>query len=131
MPCHLHPTSALYGMGMTPDYIVYHELIMTTKEYMQCVTSVEGQWLAELGPMFFSVKDSSKSKAESRKKFANETVAMEAEMKEAQEKLEQQKKEKESTYVSSRKTQIVTPGVKVKEEFKTPLRTPTTRRVGL
>jgi hypothetical protein len=21
MPCHLHPTSALYGMGMTPDYI--------------------------------------------------------------------------------------------------------------
>jgi hypothetical protein len=33
MPCHLHPTSALYGMGMTPDYIVYHELIMTVKEY--------------------------------------------------------------------------------------------------
>lgn len=31
MPCHLHPTSALYGMGMTPDYIVYHELIMTVK----------------------------------------------------------------------------------------------------
>lgn len=31
MPCHLHPTSSLYGMGMTPDYIVYHELIMTVK----------------------------------------------------------------------------------------------------
>lgn len=31
MPCHLHPTSALYGMGFTPDYIVYHELVMTTK----------------------------------------------------------------------------------------------------
>ena len=31
MPCHLHPTSALYGMGITPDYVVYHELIMTTK----------------------------------------------------------------------------------------------------
>ncbi|VEL29264.1 unnamed protein product [Protopolystoma xenopodis] len=42
MPCHLHPTSALYGMGYTPDYIIYHELIMTTKEYMQCVSSVEG-----------------------------------------------------------------------------------------
>ena len=98
---------------------------------MQCVTSVEGQWLAELGPMFFSVKDSSKSKAESRKKFANETVAMEAEMKEAQEKLEQQKKEKESMHVSSRKTQIVTPGTKVKDELKTPLRTPTSKRFGL
>ena len=31
MPCHLHPTSALYGMGFTPDYVVYHELIMTSK----------------------------------------------------------------------------------------------------
>jgi len=36
MPCHLHPTSALYGLGSTPDYIVYHELVMTSKEYMQC-----------------------------------------------------------------------------------------------
>jgi len=41
MPCHLHPTSALYGLGFTPDYIVYHELIMTSKEYMQCVTAVD------------------------------------------------------------------------------------------
>jgi pre-mRNA-splicing factor ATP-dependent RNA helicase DHX38/PRP16 len=31
MPCHLHPTSALFGMGYTPDYIVYHELVMTAK----------------------------------------------------------------------------------------------------
>lgn len=31
MPSHLHPTSALYGMGFTPDYVVYHELIMTSK----------------------------------------------------------------------------------------------------
>ena len=31
MPCHLHPTSALFGMGFTPDYVVYHELIMTHK----------------------------------------------------------------------------------------------------
>ncbi len=35
MPCHLHPSSALYGLGYTPDYVTYHELIYTTKEYMQ------------------------------------------------------------------------------------------------
>jgi hypothetical protein len=29
---------------------------------MQCVTAVDGGWLAELGPMFYSVKDSSKSR---------------------------------------------------------------------
>ena len=49
MPCHLHPTSALYGLGYTPDYIVYHELVMTSKEYMQCVTAVDPFWLAEMG----------------------------------------------------------------------------------
>lgn len=36
MPCHLHPTSSLFGMGYTPDYIVYHELVMTTKVSGQC-----------------------------------------------------------------------------------------------
>ena len=30
---------------------------------MQCVTAVDGYWLAELGPVFFSVKDSSLSRA--------------------------------------------------------------------
>ncbi|KFD54553.1 hypothetical protein M514_04498 [Trichuris suis] len=58
MPCFLHPTSALFGMGYTPDYVVYHELVMTAKEYMQCVTAVDGCWLAELGPMFYSIKQS-------------------------------------------------------------------------
>jgi pre-mRNA-splicing factor ATP-dependent RNA helicase DHX38/PRP16 len=31
IPCFLHPSSALYGLGYTPDYIVYHELVFTTK----------------------------------------------------------------------------------------------------
>ncbi|KVH97857.1 DNA/RNA helicase, DEAD/DEAH box type, N-terminal [Cynara cardunculus var. scolymus] len=80
MPCHLHPSSALYGLGYTPDYVVYHELILTTKEYMQCATSVEPQWLAELGPMFFSVKDSDTSMLEHKKKQKEEKSAMEEEM---------------------------------------------------
>ena len=58
MKCNLHPSSALYGLGYTPDYVVYHELVMTNKEYMRSVTAVEGEWLADLGPMFFSVKRS-------------------------------------------------------------------------
>ena len=58
IPCVLHPTSAIYGLGFTPDYVVYHELVMTSKEYMQCVTAVDPHWLADLGPMFFSIKKS-------------------------------------------------------------------------
>ena len=57
VPCVLHPTSSIYALGFSPDYVVYHELIMTSKEYMQCVTSVDPNWLAELGPMFFSIKE--------------------------------------------------------------------------
>ena len=53
MPANLHPTSSLFGMGYTADYVVYHELVMTTKEYMHTATAVDGYWLAELGPMFY------------------------------------------------------------------------------
>lgn len=29
---------------------------------MQCVTAVDGHWLAELGPMFYTVKESTKTR---------------------------------------------------------------------
>lgn len=83
MPCHLHPTSALFGMGFTPDYVVYHELVMTSKEYMQCVTAVDGYWLAELGPMFFSVKETGKS-AKAKRQTIQHLNEMESQMKEAE-----------------------------------------------
>ncbi|KXZ50729.1 hypothetical protein GPECTOR_15g413 [Gonium pectorale] len=76
--------SALYGLGYTPDYIVYHELVFTTKEYMQCVTAAEPEWLAELGPMFFSVKEVGGSLLESKRKQRAYKEAMAAEMAAAQ-----------------------------------------------
>ncbi|PKI84174.1 RNA helicase [Malassezia vespertilionis] len=57
VPMNLHPTSALYGLGYTPDYVVYHELTLTSKEYMGTVTAVDPYWLAELGGAFYSVRD--------------------------------------------------------------------------
>lgn len=112
MPCHLHPTSALYGMGFTPDYVVYHELVMTTKEYMRCVTAVEGQWLAELGPMFFSVKESGLSRLERKQAMRSHELNMEREMALAQEQLREQKEIASRVPTSSRRTEIVTPGLK-------------------
>jgi pre-mRNA-splicing factor ATP-dependent RNA helicase DHX38/PRP16 len=84
IPCHLHPTSALYGLGFTPDYIVYHELVFTSKEYMQCVTAVEPEWLAELGPMFFSIKETHTSRLEQRQKERDARSQMELEMQQVQ-----------------------------------------------
>ncbi|KAK5940568.1 DEAH-box RNA helicase prp16 [Knufia obscura] len=62
----LHPTSALYGLGYLPDYVIYHELILTSKEYMSCVTSVDPHWLADLGGVFYSLKSKEYSNREKR-----------------------------------------------------------------
>ncbi|KAK6930841.1 DEAD-box helicase, OB fold [Dillenia turbinata] len=115
MPCHLHPSSAIYGMGHTPDYLVYHELILTTKEYMQCATAVEPQWLAELGPMFFSVKDSDTSMLEHKKRQKEEKSAMEEEMeslRKEQAEAEKDKREKEREKRAKQQQQISLPGLK-------------------
>ncbi|KAJ2748596.1 Pre-mRNA-splicing factor ATP-dependent RNA helicase PRP16 [Coemansia pectinata] len=109
MPCHLHPTSALYGMGYTPDYIVYHELVFTSKEYMQCVTAVDPKWLAEMGPMFFSLREAGAS----RKKHADlHQAKTESEFQLAQEE-EAARAAAECLRAQSRsasRSQIVTPG---------------------
>ncbi|CDR95413.1 Probable pre-mRNA-splicing factor ATP-dependent RNA helicase [Babesia bigemina] len=47
----IHPSSALYNRS--PEYVVYHELVMTTKEYMRDLTTVKAQWLLELAPSMF------------------------------------------------------------------------------
>ena len=62
----LHPTSALYGLGYLPDYVIYHELILTSKEYMSCVTSVDPHWLADLGGVFYSLKSKEYSAKDKR-----------------------------------------------------------------
>lgn len=50
----LHPTLALAaGRDLSPNYVVYDELVLTKREYMQCVTAVEPEWLLEFGGVFF------------------------------------------------------------------------------
>lgn len=79
-PSSLHPSSAMFGSGHTPDFACCHEMISTTKECMSCVAAVEGEWLAELGPMFFSVKESFESTLKHRQKQRLEAAAMEKQM---------------------------------------------------
>ncbi|KAI5365966.1 putative helicase, P-loop containing nucleoside triphosphate hydrolase [Septoria linicola] len=65
----LHPTSALYNSGDPPDYVVYHELILTSKEYMSVATSVDAHWLADLGGVFYSVKEKGYSTVKGRREI--------------------------------------------------------------
>jgi pre-mRNA-splicing factor ATP-dependent RNA helicase DHX38/PRP16 len=109
MPCHIHPTSALSGLGYTPDYVVYHELIYTSKEYMQCATSVDPLWLAEYGSVFFSVKESYQSRVLKRKREKLEKELNEATLKEKEAKAlaeKQKEAEEEEEDISMKKQKI-------------------------
>ena len=111
IPSALHPSSALFGLGYTPDYVTYHELIMTTKEYMSCVTAVEGEWLAELGPMFFTVKESYKTRIMQRQFEKQEKLTMEQEMIEAEKKRkEKEEKERKQAFYQAPKRVVSEPG---------------------
>ena len=52
-PVFIHPSSALFNRA--PEWIIYHELVLTTKEYMREITSIEPKWLTEVAPTFFRV----------------------------------------------------------------------------
>lgn len=91
----LHPTSALYGLGFLPDYVVYHELVLTSKEYMSTVTAVDPYWLAELGAVFYDIKEKGFSARQGRvteTEFSRK-AEIEAEMARAEEEMRRREEE--------------------------------------
>eukprot|EP01137_Pigoraptor_chileana_P012577 Opistho-2@65106 len=52
---YIHPSSAIFGRQ--PEWVLYHEVIMTTKEYMRECTAIEAKWLVEFAPAFFKMGD--------------------------------------------------------------------------
>nr|XP_008515627.1 PREDICTED: probable ATP-dependent RNA helicase DHX35 isoform X3 [Equus przewalskii] len=49
---HIHPASVLYA-EKPPRWVIYNEVIQTSKYYMRDVTAVESAWLLELAPHFY------------------------------------------------------------------------------
>ncbi|KAK4427729.1 Pre-splicing factor ATP-dependent RNA helicase DEAH1 [Sesamum alatum] len=52
---HIHPSSGL--AQVLPRWVVYHELVLTTKEYMRQVTELKPEWLVEIAPHYYQLKD--------------------------------------------------------------------------
>lgn len=130
IPSALHPSSALFGLGYTPDFVCYHELISTSKEFMSCVTAVEGEWLAELGPMFFSVKESFETTLRKRQEKKLEKARMEKELEEKASQAKEEAASRPSSVSTSRnRYAVATPG---RQASGTPRFLPKSRRrVGL
>jgi ATP-dependent RNA helicase DHX8/PRP22 len=54
-PVYIHPSSSLFQRQ--PDWVVYFELVLTTKEYMRECCVIDPKWLVELAPRFFKAAD--------------------------------------------------------------------------
>lgn len=64
-PVYIHPSSALFNKN--PEFVIYHELVLTTKEYMRNVMEIDARWLVELAPAFYKPADPNKMSKQKRK----------------------------------------------------------------
>jgi ATP-dependent RNA helicase DHX8/PRP22 len=55
---YIHPSSALFHQQ--PEWVIYNEIVMTSKEYMREVTAINPAWLVELAPRFYKSIDPAK-----------------------------------------------------------------------
>ncbi|KAK1362878.1 RNA helicase [Heracleum sosnowskyi] len=62
---HIHPSS---GLAFSfPKLVVYHELVLTSKEYMRQVTELKPEWLVEIAPHYYRLKDVKDSEAKKKR----------------------------------------------------------------
>jgi pre-mRNA-splicing factor ATP-dependent RNA helicase DHX16 len=54
---YIHPSSVLSREEDPPRWLLYHELVFTTKEYMRMVAPIKGEWLIEIAPHYYQATD--------------------------------------------------------------------------
>ncbi|XP_034277526.1 pre-mRNA-splicing factor ATP-dependent RNA helicase DHX16 [Pantherophis guttatus] len=52
---YIHPNSSLFEEQ--PRWIIYHELVFTTKEFMRQVIEIDSTWLLEVAPHYYKAKE--------------------------------------------------------------------------
>ncbi|EGO60221.1 hypothetical protein NEUTE1DRAFT_127148 [Neurospora tetrasperma FGSC 2508] len=57
MTVYVHPSSVVKGMDPPPKVIIYHELVVTTKEFVRSVIPIDPKWLTEFGGHYYDAKD--------------------------------------------------------------------------
>ncbi|KAI9820427.1 MAG: hypothetical protein M1832_003760 [Thelocarpon impressellum] len=53
---YLHPSSTLFGDG-PPKWVLFYELVLTSKEYMRSNMPIQPEWLVEAAPHYHKKKD--------------------------------------------------------------------------
>ena len=52
---YIHPSSSLFNKN--PEWVVYHEVVSTSKEYMRQVSTINPRWLMDVAGKYFKVCD--------------------------------------------------------------------------
>ncbi|PKC08384.1 P-loop containing nucleoside triphosphate hydrolase protein [Rhizophagus irregularis] len=50
----LHPSSSLKHQ---PEWVLYNEFVLTTKNYIRTVTEVKAEWLLDIAPVYYDLKN--------------------------------------------------------------------------
>ena len=50
----LHPSCVLQNK---PEWVLYHEFVLTTKHYIRTVIDIEGDWLVDIAPHYFDLSN--------------------------------------------------------------------------
>ena len=62
----IHPSSCLFrkeeDAAPPPKWVVFYELVQTTKEFMRQIVSIKPEWLVEIAPHYYKEKDIEESK---------------------------------------------------------------------
>lgn len=51
----IHPSSVLFKHP--PPWIIYHEVVATNEEYMRDCMMIEAEWLTQIAPHFYELRD--------------------------------------------------------------------------
>ena len=52
---HCHPSSSMFDA--LPKWVIYHELVLTTKEFMRSNIDIDPKWLLEIAPHYYKHSD--------------------------------------------------------------------------
>lgn len=55
MTVYLHPSSTLFDVN--PKWVLFYELVLTSREYMRSNMPLQPEWLTEVAPHFYAKKD--------------------------------------------------------------------------
>ncbi len=50
----LHPTTVLDDK---PEWVIYNEFVLTSKQYIRTVTNVRGEWLVDIAPQYYNLSN--------------------------------------------------------------------------